>query len=62
MNKKVYQKPTMQVVAVKAQQHLLNNTVGAVKTVNASGIFEPEISGGSGTARSRGCDDWDDEE
>jgi hypothetical protein len=50
----------MQAVAVKAQQHLLNNTV--VKTVNTSGIFEPEISGGSGTARSRGCDDWDDEE
>ena len=61
MNKKVYQKPAVQVVAVKAQQLLQQASAGAVKTVGG-GVFSSEVSAGSGGARSRGFDDWDDEE
>lgn len=59
MNKKVYQKPAVQVVVIKAQQHLLDGS--EVKSVGGN-VFDSEVKAGSGGARSRGFDDWDDEE
>jgi len=45
-------------VAIEVQQLLLG---GSKVTTVKSTVFESEISGGSGVARSRGLDDWDDE-
>ena len=59
MNKKEYQKPVMQVVKINVSQQLL---VDSVHSVGGNAGFNPEISGGSGVARSRSFDDWDDEE
>ena len=56
--KKVYVKPQMQAVMINGMQ--LMNTGSNVQTVNGN-AFKSTVSGGSGDARSRGCD-WDDEE
>ena len=58
MNKKNYQKPAMQVVTIKGQQHLLVPSATSV----GGNVFNSEVKGGSGSARGRGFDDWDDEE
>ena len=59
MNKKVYVQPDMQAVSISLHYHLLvdspvNNVAG-----NASLNYK---GGGSGPARGRGGDSWDDED
>ena len=57
--KKNYQKPAMQVVAISQQCNILTDSV---HTVGGNAGFNAKVSGGSGPARSRSFDDWDDEE
>ena len=61
MIKKEYQKPTMNVVLLQHQAHLL---AGSVTSVNSGGTDIGYGGGGSGPARARsfgGWDDWDEE-
>ncbi len=60
MNKKEYQKPVMQVVKINASHQLLQQS--GVDSVAGNAGFNAKVSGGSGTARSRSFDDYDDEE
>ena len=60
MNKKEYQKPTMNVVKIQQTQMLCSSVTG---TSNNAGINE-DILPGSGPARARsfgGFDDWDED-
>ena len=63
MTKKEYQKPTMNVVKLKTQAHLLN-----LSQANATGLGENEDlyynkgSDDMGNAWSRGSNLWDDED
>ena len=57
MNKKEYQKPAMQVVKMQAATIL----AGSVNSVNSNASLNYK-GGGSGPARGRGVDNWDDEE
>jgi len=57
--KKNYQKPSMKVVKLQHQNHILADSIHTV----SGNVFNGGITGGSGTGRSRDCDwDWDDEE
>ncbi len=58
MKKKTYQQPRLHTVNIE-QQPLLQNSV---KRIGSNADFNPDISGGSGPARGRSYDDWDDEE
>jgi len=60
--KKNYQKPEMNSVLLNMQQNLLLGGSNGVQGVGGNAGFNRTISGGSGTARSRSFDDWDDEE
>ena len=67
MNKKNYQKPVMQVVSIKMRYQFAEVSPGAVSTVSSNGIFSDAApQGGDGTGvsapRSRGYNEWDDEE
>ena len=55
--KKNYQKPQMEAVNVNMSSQIL--TGSGVSSV-AGGVFDGTVSGGSGTARSRYLDDWDE--
>ena len=55
--KKEYVKPQMEAVIIKSSVQLLSDSVHSV----SGNVFKSSVSGGSGDARSRGCD-WDDEE
>jgi len=58
MNKKEYQKPALQVVTIDIRHQLLNASLtGTTNNVNMT-----YGGGGSGEARSRSLDGWDDEE
>ncbi|MBQ3942377.1 MAG: hypothetical protein II676_05940 [Bacteroidales bacterium] len=58
--KKIYQKPAMQAVAIRQKCAIL--TGSEVNSVGGNAGFNSKVSAGSGTARSRSFDDWDDEE
>ena len=55
--KKNYQKPQMEAVNVNMSSQIL---AGSGVSSVAGGVFNENISGGSGTARSRYLDDWDE--
>ena len=55
--KKNYLKPQIEVVIVNC--HILAGS--GVDSIQ-SDVFQSTISGGSGGGRSRGADDWDDED
>ena len=62
MEKQAYMKHAMRVIHIQQQHHLLgdsdkkvNSNVG-IKGAGTNG----EITGGTGDARGRGFDDWDD--
>ena len=55
--KKQYVKPQMEAVIINGMQLMSNGSVHSV----GGNVFKSGVSGGSGDARSRGCD-WDDEE
>ena len=60
MNKKIYMKPTMNVVKIQHQAHLLS---GSIDSVNSNaGITIGGGGGGPARARSHGgdWDDWDE--
>ena len=57
MNKKEYMKPQMQAVTINIRHQLLNTSVDNI----AGGTLKYGGSG-SGPARARSFDDWDDEE
>ena len=57
--KKIYQKPAMQAVTIRQKCNILGTSLGSV---GGNAGFNPKVSAGSGTARSRSFDDWDDEE
>ena len=59
--KKNYQKPQIEVVTVNLCQPLAGSKT-SIDSVESDGIFSGTISGGSGGGRSRGADDWDDED
>ena len=59
--KKNYQKPAMQAVAIRQKCAILAGS-GPVSSVGGNAGFNSKVSAGSGTARSRSFDDWDDEE
>ena len=58
--KTIYQKPNTKIVLLQHQAHLLANTVQS----NLTGSDKIKMSkvGGTGNARSRSYDDWDDDE
>ena len=56
MNKKAYQKPALQAVTINIRHQLLNTSVN-----NVAGGTLKYGGGGSGPARARSFDDWDDE-
>lgn len=57
--KKTYFKPEFKVVKLQSRTSLLvGSTVGSV----SGNVFSSEVKGGTGTARSRGDGDWEDEE
>ena len=58
--KKTYQKPAMQAVAIRQRCTILAGSI--VSSVGGNAGFNSKVSGGSGTARSRSFDDWDDED
>ena len=58
--KKNYQKPQIEVVKVNMSCQILAGSRG-VDSIQ-SDVFQSTISGGSGGGRSRGADDWDDED
>ena len=58
MNKKIYMKPTMNVVKIQHQAHLL---AGSIDSVNGGDTGIGFGGGGSGPARARSFGgDWDD--
>ena len=63
--KKLYQKPEIQVVRIN---HSVQLMAGSQKYneegryVKSGKIFDEEITGSSGGGRSRGWDDWNDED
>jgi hypothetical protein len=63
--KKEYLKPQMQVVNINSRHQLLAgsnlNRVAGNSGLRGAGT-DGSITGGSGEGRSRGFDDWDDEE
>ena len=61
MMKRDYLKPAMRVVFLSARVQLLTDSSTVYRNRNNVGLNE-EIKAGSGTARSRSFDDWDDEE
>lgn len=56
--KKTYLKPEFKVVKLQSRTRLM---VGSVTSVSGN-VFSSEVKGGTGTARSRGDGDWEDEE
>ena len=67
MEKKVYQKPQMVVVNIKANTQLLNTSeqynMCIIKGTKGSTELDLQYGGaGHGHGRSRGTDDWDWEE
>ena len=58
--KKIYKKPAMKAVAIRQRCAILQ--ASAVSTVGGNAGFNTTVSGGSGSARSRSFDDWDEEE
>lgn len=63
-SKKTYQQPQLQVVGIQYQHHLLTdsqNKVNALSTNLGADAITISSEGGSGVARSRG-NDWFDEE
>ena len=66
--KKLYQKPEIQVVRINHSVQLMGASAGpggkyvVTTRVNSGKIFDEEITGSSGGGRSRGWDDWDDED
>ena len=64
--KKLYQKPEIQVVRINHSVQILAGSnkyyEEGLRNVKSDGIFEGSITGSSGGGRSRGWDDWDDEE
>ena len=56
--KKTYLKPEFKVVKLQSRTRLM---VGSVTSVGGN-VFKSEVQGGTGTARSRGDGDWEDEE
>lgn len=59
--KTVYQKPTMNVVQIQHQSHILAGSAGSVKSLNSGDTGITYGGGGSGPAHSRSNDDWDDD-
>jgi len=59
--KKNYQKPAMQAVTIRQKCAILASA-SEVNSVGGNAGFNSKVSAGSGTARSRSFDDWDDEE
>ena len=55
MNKKAYMKTAMQVVKIQQTRIICASVTGTTSNVNMT-----YGRGGSDVARSRGCDDWDD--
>ena len=49
----------MQAVAIRQKCNILGTSLGSV---GGNAGFNSKVSAGSGTARSRSFDDWDDEE
>ena len=64
--KKLYQKPEIQVVRINHSVQILagsgNKYNEEGRYVKSGNIFNESITGSSGGGRSRGWDDWDDEE
>ena len=60
MKKKDYQKPHMEAVKLNIQATILSGS--PVRYISSGGIFNEEVTGGSGTARSREFSAFDDEE
>ena len=58
--KKIYQKPSMRIVAIR-QQHAILLGSEEITSVSSNAGFNATVSGSNGTARSRSFDDWDDE-
>ncbi len=58
MNKKAYQQPQLHCVNIRVENLLQASVSGVSSNVG----FSDKVLGGSGSARSRGFDDWDDEE
>ncbi len=57
--KKTYLKPEFKVVKLQSRTSLL---VGSGVSSVGGNVFNTEVKAGSGTARSRGDGDWEDEE
>ena len=63
--KKLYQKPEIQVVRINHSVQLLAGSekyTGGAKGLSNNAGFDKTITGSNGGGRSRGWDDWDDEE
>ena len=65
--KKLYQKPEIQVVRINHSVQILAGSGEKYyevtpRNVKSDGIFEGSITGSSTGGRSRGWDDWDDED
>ena len=65
--KKLYQKPEIQVVRINHSVQILAGSPGKYnyqeeRNVKTDGIFDEKITGSNGGGRSRGWDDWDDED
>ena len=64
--KKLYQKPEIQVVRINHSVQILagsgNKYNEEGRYVKSGNIFNESITGSSGGGRSRGWDDWDDED
>ena len=66
--KKLYQKPEIQVVRINHSVQLMGASNPGEGKYNGSlrletdGVFDKTITGSNGGGRSRGWDDWDDED
>jgi hypothetical protein len=60
--KKDYLKPVMQAVNISIRHQILAGSPYPVSRVSGNAEFNENITGGSGNARSRNFNDWNDEE
>ena len=64
--KKLYQKPEIQVVRINHSVQLMAGSQKyneeGYRNVKSDGIFDGTITGSNGGGRSRGWDDWDEED
>ena len=57
MKRKEYKKPEMQAVSIHMGSHLMETSIQRV----GGGTFNESVQGGSGSARGRSYEDWDED-